>query len=180
MVSRRLVSALGGRQGDLRLRAATWLVAALFLGSGTVLAEPQPASDIGKSDGRTYLKQDGGKWFEVRKGPAGLEQRLSAAPRAAAVAAPVPQVAGPPSGLFEPYTTIATGSWPEAVAIGDVTGDGRNDVALVTSYYFDVRATTTSSSSSRSSLTARSPHPSSTPRPGPTTAARRRRWRSET
>jgi hypothetical protein len=30
-----------------------------------------------------------------------------------------------------------TGSWPEAVAIGDVTGDGLNDVALVTSFYFD-------------------------------------------
>jgi hypothetical protein len=32
---------------------------------------------------------------------------------------------------------IPTGSWPEAVAIGDVNGDGRNDVVLVTSYYFD-------------------------------------------
>jgi len=41
------------------------------------------------------------------------------------------------SGFFEPYTAIPTGSYPEAVAIGDVTGDGKNDVVLVTSFYFD-------------------------------------------
>lgn len=39
--------------------------------------------------------------------------------------------------LFDPYTTTDVGSWPETVAIGDVTGDGRNDVLLTTSYYFD-------------------------------------------
>src|SRR5512139_3611174 len=43
---RRPVSALGGWQGDLSLRAAPWLVVALFLGSGTLLAEPQPASNV--------------------------------------------------------------------------------------------------------------------------------------
>jgi hypothetical protein len=40
------------------------------------------------------------------------------------------------SGLFHPYIAIATGSSPEAVAIGDVTGDGKNDVVMVTGYYF--------------------------------------------
>jgi hypothetical protein len=40
------------------------------------------------------------------------------------------------ASLFGPYTTMATGSWPEAVAIGDVNGDGLNDVVLVTSSYF--------------------------------------------
>jgi len=39
--------------------------------------------------------------------------------------------------LFSEATTIPTGSWPEAVAIGDVNGDGRNDVVMTTSYYFD-------------------------------------------
>jgi hypothetical protein len=39
--------------------------------------------------------------------------------------------------LFQPYTATPVGSWPEGVAIGDVTGDGRNDVVLTTSYYFD-------------------------------------------
>ncbi|PYQ19176.1 MAG: hypothetical protein DMF79_13250, partial [Acidobacteria bacterium] len=37
-----------------------------------------------------------------------------------------------PSGLFQPYVALATpGSVPAAVAIGDLNGDGRNDVALV-------------------------------------------------
>ncbi|MGR8978523.1 MAG: FG-GAP-like repeat-containing protein [Gammaproteobacteria bacterium] len=39
--------------------------------------------------------------------------------------------------LFTPYTAIPTGSWPEATAIGDVNGDGLNDVVLTTSYYAD-------------------------------------------
>lgn len=41
------------------------------------------------------------------------------------------------SGHYEPLETITTGSWPENVAVGDVTGDGRSDVLLTTSYYFD-------------------------------------------
>jgi uncharacterized protein YjdB len=38
---------------------------------------------------------------------------------------------------FEQYINYTTGSWPEAVAIGDVNGDGKNDVVMTTSYYFD-------------------------------------------
>lgn len=41
------------------------------------------------------------------------------------------------SGLFAQYQSYSVGSWPEAVAIGDVTGDGRNDVVMTTSFYFD-------------------------------------------
>ena len=37
------------------------------------------------------------------------------------------------TSLFEPYVAYATGSTPEAVAIGDLDGDGRNDIALLTS-----------------------------------------------
>lgn len=39
--------------------------------------------------------------------------------------------------LFDPYQNIVTGSSAETVAIGDVTGDARNDVLLTTSFYFD-------------------------------------------
>jgi fibronectin type 3 domain-containing protein len=42
-----------------------------------------------------------------------------------------------PGSLFDAYQAIPVGSWPEAVAIGDVSGDGRNDVVMTTSYYFD-------------------------------------------
>ncbi|MGI5246061.1 FG-GAP-like repeat-containing protein [Dactylosporangium sp. CA-139066] len=42
-----------------------------------------------------------------------------------------------PSTQFEPAQSTKTGSWAQSVAIGDVTGDGRNDVILATTYYFD-------------------------------------------
>jgi hypothetical protein len=38
---------------------------------------------------------------------------------------------------FYPYLTFRTGSHSEAVAIGDVNGDGRNDVVVTTSFSFD-------------------------------------------
>ncbi len=46
-------------------------------------------------------------------------------------------VLGTATPLFQPYQAIPVGSWPEAVAIGDVTGDARNDVVMTTSFYFD-------------------------------------------
>ena len=48
-----------------------------------------------------------------------------------------PSVSLSSGSLFQPYQAIPTGSFPEAVAIGDVNGDGRNDVVLTTSDYFD-------------------------------------------
>jgi hypothetical protein len=41
------------------------------------------------------------------------------------------------SGMFFPYSSIPTGSMPRAVAIGDINGDGRNDVVMVTHYNAD-------------------------------------------
>ena len=38
---------------------------------------------------------------------------------------------------FQPYQAVDVGSWPAAVAIGDVTGDARADVVMTTDYYFD-------------------------------------------
>jgi uncharacterized protein DUF11/VCBS repeat protein len=46
-------------------------------------------------------------------------------------------VAGAAGTLFQPYQAFPVGSWPEAVAIGDVTGDGRADVVMTTGFYFD-------------------------------------------
>lgn len=39
--------------------------------------------------------------------------------------------------LFQPYVKYPVGSWPEVVAIGDLNGDGRKDIALTTSFYLD-------------------------------------------
>ncbi|MDY7030845.1 MAG: VCBS repeat-containing protein, partial [Thermodesulfobacteriota bacterium] len=39
--------------------------------------------------------------------------------------------------LFLPYQTYPVGSYPEAVAIGDVNSDGNNDVVMTTGYYSD-------------------------------------------
>lgn len=46
-------------------------------------------------------------------------------------------VATVPASMFAAYQSSPTGSWPEAVAVGDVTGDGRDDVVMSTSFYFD-------------------------------------------
>ena len=45
--------------------------------------------------------------------------------------------ATPITSLFQPYQALPTGSRPQAIAIGDVTGDGRNDVVMTTSFNND-------------------------------------------
>jgi len=49
-------------------------------------------------------------------------------------------IEGDPTFTLLPYTARATDSWPDGVVIGDVSGDGRNDVVMVTSYYFSPEA----------------------------------------
>jgi hypothetical protein len=44
------------------------------------------------------------------------------------------------SNLFSPYVYFPTGSWPEAVAIGDVNGDGQNDMVMTTSFNSDPKS----------------------------------------
>ncbi|MFU8854683.1 S8 family serine peptidase [Micromonospora sp. SL1-18] len=46
-------------------------------------------------------------------------------------------VDSPPAPMFGPYQVKTTGSQPQTVAIGDVTGDGRNDVVMATTFNFD-------------------------------------------
>ena len=46
-------------------------------------------------------------------------------------------VAGAAETLFQPYQAFDVGSWPEAVAIGDVTGDGLADIVATTGYSVD-------------------------------------------
>ncbi len=115
-----------------RVRDAV-IAGAVALTGATAADVPAAVTSDGAVGGRTYLKQDGETWYEVRKGPDGLVRRPSIGPLAGA---PV-RFGSTTSGLFEPYVAYPTGSWPEAVAIGDVTGDRLNDVVLVTSHYFD-------------------------------------------
>lgn len=110
-------------------------VAAVALALSVALASlcGAAASAASSEQMRVYLKQEADAWVAVERTPDGwvLARRPTEAP--AVVAADVPQA----GALFEPYVAIPVGSWPEAVAIGDLNGDQRNDVALVTSEYFD-------------------------------------------
>lgn len=119
-----------------RRRAGAWCAAAALTMVSAVVADgPGREQGPGRRDDRTYLKRVGDRWFEVLKGARGLEVLGPvSAPRAARPSSGAPTTG---SGLFEPYVAYPTGSWPEAVAIGDVTGDGVNDIALVTSVYSD-------------------------------------------
>jgi hypothetical protein len=45
--------------------------------------------------------------------------------------------AAPTGTQFQSFQAISVGSSPAAVAVGDVTGDGRNDVVMTTDYNFD-------------------------------------------
>jgi fibronectin type 3 domain-containing protein len=73
----------------------------------------------------------------VRPNRAHARARLIAVIVSVVVVLPIVPANVAASGLFAPYQAYPVGSWPEAVAIGDVTGDGRNDVVMTTSFYFD-------------------------------------------
>ena len=90
--------------------------------------------------GAVFLKRTGETWNRLQRthdaplfviGETAPPESEFAGMSSLAPVAPVSE------GLFQPYVAIPTGSWPEAVAIGDVNGDGLNDVVMVTSFYFD-------------------------------------------
>lgn len=93
---------------------------------GDVYYKEQPGGPTG-----TFTRSSDGQLVKV-----GTQPTTAAAPLAATVGAAA-ALAPANSGLFSSYTAIRTGSWPEVVAIGDVNNDGRNDVVLATSFYFD-------------------------------------------
>jgi hypothetical protein len=95
---------------------------------------------------KVFYKKEGNSWFRVEKDGDG---KILSAVRAkkpepegevtASARRPrPPKPPKPPKPVkFSPYVAYDVGSWPEAVAVGDLNNDGRTDVALVTSYYFD-------------------------------------------
>lgn len=88
-----------------------------------------------------YQKFPDGRLIKVDEPPGGETQALGAAVGTGGLAGRSvttgATVAAARSGRFLPYETIPVGSWPEVVAIGDLNNDGREDVALATSFYFD-------------------------------------------
>jgi len=109
--------------------------------AGIALAQDNPntdpllqsaASGNVSATSRTYLKEHGGKWFRVTRGFGARQDVVEPASQPVSLTK-----ASASSGLFKPFVTFPVGSWPDAVAIGDVNGDGRNDVVLTTSFYFD-------------------------------------------
>ena len=72
-----------------------------------------------------------------RNRPGAFAVRLAAIALGSAIALPMSASGVSAAGLLASYQAYPVGSWPDAVAIGDVTGDGRPDVVMTTSYYFD-------------------------------------------
>jgi VCBS repeat protein len=108
-------------------------VTVLFLKDFTVAGEVQGGNE--QAVERTFLKKDGRQWRRiVRRGHTIVSREAADAPRDR-----VPTAIGSAEEprYLRPYVTYPLGSWPEAVAIGDLNHDGLNDVALVTSFYFD-------------------------------------------
>ena len=66
---------------------------------------------------------------------AALAILTAAAGSTAGAAAPAPRLPMPP--VFGTWDNYYLGSWASSVAVGDFTGDGRQDVALSTGFYFD-------------------------------------------
>jgi len=85
-------------------------------------------------EARIYLKMVDNGWVEVVRGPDQLRILGTAEPPASPS---LSSLMSTDSGLFQPYVAHPVGSWPEAVRIGDVNGDGLSDVVMTTSSYFD-------------------------------------------
>lgn len=83
--------------------------------------------------GPIRYEEEGGGWIAIH-----ADGTVEPAPPGASVGPPAPSADPQLTGFhFDPYVVYPTGSQPQAVAIGDVTGDGLPDVVMATGDYFD-------------------------------------------
>ena len=110
-------------------------------GARRMLAEADPIDAPHDAYGRPltdalgpiYFRQEAAGWVARH-----ADGRVEPARDTVSVDAVEPSIDVPLSGYrLGPYSAQPVGSWPEAVAIGDVTGDGRPDVVMTTTFYFD-------------------------------------------
>jgi hypothetical protein len=114
------------------------------------------AQSIPQESQSTFYRQVGKTWLLLQKSPGGSltlidsnapppvslkieSDAVSTADRKLrSVSSSVSMMATEEMTDYYPlYETYPVGSWPEAVVIGDLNMDGRNDVVLTTSTYFD-------------------------------------------
>lgn len=121
------------QQEDLRssrstIRRARLIVLGLLATLAGAAPLPARAGTVDRLD-RPLSGAHGPNWYRSD------DARLApAAKTTAVVAAAIESLGG---YALAPYAATRVGSWASAVAIGDVTGDGRNDVVLSTARYFD-------------------------------------------
>ncbi len=96
-------------------------------------------AEQGGKDRRIYLKQEGDHWIKAIKnyGSPGISSLEGGFKPQATVNKNGELRLATINSLFLPSEEYDVGSWPDAVAIGDVNGDGLNDVVMTTSYAFD-------------------------------------------
>jgi len=100
------------------------------------------------SFGRPIIGPDGEPYYLDAASTPNMRTNNSWTKGATSRIPPTPNNIVPPTGFppfsshgenfaFYSYMSYAVGSWPYAVAVADVNGDGRNDVILATTYNFD-------------------------------------------
>ena len=103
-------------------------------GTGTCTARGDIASIASYSTGQSTEHSRGPLMTATRR----TVHRVAALLLGAALVLTIPAARSLAAGsLFQAYQAVAVPSEPDAVAIGDVTGDGRADVVYTTGYSFD-------------------------------------------
>jgi hypothetical protein len=98
-----------GRTRHIRGAVIAGAVTAFLAATAAIAAEgPAAVTSDGRVDGRASLKRDGGSWYEIWRGPAGLVRRpFAAPPRSDAVVR-----LGATTSLFGPYVAYPTNHGP--------------------------------------------------------------------